>query len=184
MANKFVRFIVFYIIWQAERTYLPAQYHEMSVTDEIWPHPRNDVNYNYIKIFIAGCEYHGYSSDITRTWPIDGAFTPQQRVLYEIVLDVQKTLTSQLKELPTLDQVFHDMCVLLGKRLQEIGLIPSSLSGDKLIAATFTYCPHHVSHYLGMDVHDTGKISRTISTKPGMIVTMEPGEKINHILNS
>lgn len=124
-----------------------------------------------------GCEYHGYTSDITRTWPINGTFTPQQRILYEIVLDVQKTLTSQLAEMPTLDQVFHDMCILLGQRLQEVGLIPSTLTGEKLRAAAYSYCPHHVSHYLGMDVHDTGMISRTIRIKPGMIVTMEPGKQ-------
>lgn len=95
--------------------------------------------------------------------------------MYEVVLDIQKILIKQLEELPTLDQVFHKMCKLLGNRLQEIGLIPKSLSGDKLLGAAFTYCPHHVSHYLGMDVHDTGKISRTIKTQPGMIVTVEPG---------
>ena len=40
----------------------------------------------------AGCEYHGYVSDITRTWPVNGHFTPAQRVLYEIILDVQNQI--------------------------------------------------------------------------------------------
>ncbi|XP_008545124.1 xaa-Pro aminopeptidase 3 [Microplitis demolitor] len=123
----------------------------------------------------AGCEYHGYSSDITRTWPVNGTFNPQQKILYEVVLEVQKSLINKLKELPTLDELFYDMCDLLGKRLQEIGLIPKNISDDKLVSAAFTYCPHHVSHYLGMDVHDTGKISRSVKTQPGMIVTVEPG---------
>ncbi|XP_019886845.1 xaa-Pro aminopeptidase 3 isoform X2 [Ooceraea biroi] len=123
----------------------------------------------------AGCEYHGYSSDITRTWPINGKFTPEQRVLYEIVLDVQKHLIESLKEMPSLDEAFHYMCSLLGKRLQEIGLIPKNIDDDKLVAAAYEYCPHHVSHYLGMDVHDTGKISRGIKIQPGMIITIEPG---------
>lgn len=136
---------------------------------------RKIFSFNVYLSFFAGCEYHGYSSDITRTWPIDGTFTSQQRILYEIVLDVQKRLTERLAELPTLDKVFHDMCIMLGQRLQEIGLIPASLTGDKLLSAAYTYCPHHVSHYLGMDVHDTGTIPRTIAIKPGMIVTMEPG---------
>lgn len=123
----------------------------------------------------AGCEYHSYSSDITRTWPISGTFTPEQRILYEIVLNVQKDLIESLKEMPSLDNTFRYMCLLLGKRLQEINLIPKNIEEDKLLAAAYTYCPHHVSHYLGMDVHDTGKISRSIKIQPGMIITMEPG---------
>jgi Xaa-Pro aminopeptidase len=136
-------------------------------------------------ISIIGCEYHGYSSDITRTWPINGKFTPEQKILYEIVLDVQKDLIKKLKEMPSLDNVFHYMCILLGKRLQEIGLIPKDINNNKLLTAAYTYCPHHVSHYLGMDVHDTGKISRSIDIRPGMIITIEPGTILNlHILKN
>ncbi|XP_011314273.1 probable Xaa-Pro aminopeptidase 3 [Fopius arisanus] len=123
----------------------------------------------------AGCEYHGYSSDITRTWPINGTFTDPQRVLYEIVLETQKILINQLAELPTLDMLFHEMCRILGRRLQEGGLIPKTMNDNQLISAAYLYCPHHVSHYLGMDVHDTGTISRGVRTQPGMIVTVEPG---------
>ncbi|CAL7948080.1 unnamed protein product [Xylocopa violacea] len=122
----------------------------------------------------AGCEYHGYSSDVTRTWPINGTFTREQKILYDIVLDVQNILINKLKELPSLDQLYHDMCSLLGKRLQEIGLIPTHLNKNELLSAVYVYCPHHVSHYLGMDVHDTGKISRNLKLQPGMIVTVEP----------
>ncbi|KAL0122328.1 hypothetical protein PUN28_007214 [Cardiocondyla obscurior] len=123
----------------------------------------------------AGCEYHGYSSDITRTWPIAGKFTPEQKVLYEVVLDVQKNLIKSLKEMPSLDNAFRHMCLLLGERLQEIGVIPKNIDKNELLTAAYAYCPHHVSHYLGMDVHDTGKISRSIRIQPGMIITIEPG---------
>ncbi|XP_011644338.1 probable Xaa-Pro aminopeptidase 3 [Pogonomyrmex barbatus] len=123
----------------------------------------------------AGCEYHGYSSDITRTWPINGKFTPEQKVLYEVVLDVQKNLIESLKEMPSLDNAFRHMCLLLGERLQEVGLIPKNIDENKLLASAYTYCPHHVSHYLGMDVHDTEKISRSIRIQSGMIITIEPG---------
>ncbi|KAK1119402.1 hypothetical protein K0M31_013232 [Melipona bicolor] len=128
----------------------------------------------------AGCEYHGYSSDVTRTWPINGTFTQEQNILYSIVLDVQNILIHKLKELPSLDQLYHDMCSLLGKRLQENGLIPKHLNKNELFSAVYAYCPHHVSHYLGMDVHDTGKISRNIKLQQGMIVTVEPGIYVNH----
>lgn len=58
-------------------------------------------------------------------------------------------------------------------------MIPKSLSGDKLISAAYSYCPHHVSHYLGMDVHDTAKISTNVHITPGMIITIEPGIYVN-----
>ena len=128
----------------------------------------------------AGCEYHGYSSDVTRTWPINGTFTQEQKIIYDVVLDVQKTLIRRLKEFPSLDQLYHDMCSLLSKRLQEIRLIPKDLSRTELFSAVHTYCPHHVSHYLGMDIHDTGKMSRNLKLQPGMIITVEPGIYINH----
>lgn len=127
----------------------------------------------------VGCEYHGYSSDITRTWPVNGKFTPEQKVLYEIVLDVQKNLIESLRKMPSLDNAFRHMCLLLGERLQEINVIPKNMDEDKLLAAAYAYCPHHVSHYLGMDVHDTGKISRSVRIQPGMIITMEPGVYIS-----
>nr|XP_033339039.1 xaa-Pro aminopeptidase 3-like [Megalopta genalis] len=132
-----------------------------------------------IVLMDAGCEYHGYTSDVTRTWPINGKFTQEQKLLYDIILDIQNILIYRLKEMPTLDSLFHDMCFLLGTSLQKIGLIPTNLTGDKLLSAAYMYCPHHVSHYLGMDVHDTGKISRSIKLQPGMIVTVEPGIYIN-----
>lgn len=77
--------------------------------------------------------------------------------------------------MPTLELVYHEMCILLGKRLQEESIIPKHLSGNQLISAAYSFCPHHVSHYLGMDVHDVGNISRSIKVEPGMIVTVEPG---------
>lgn len=129
----------------------------------------------YLSLF-AGCEYRGYSSDITRTWPVSGRFAPEQKVLYEIVLDVQKRLIECLKEMPSLDDVFRTMCFLLGRKLQDIGLIPKNIGDEKLLAMAYLYCPHHVSHYLGMDVHDAGKVSRSIRLQPGMIITIEPGK--------
>ncbi|XP_017757337.1 PREDICTED: probable Xaa-Pro aminopeptidase 3 [Eufriesea mexicana] len=128
----------------------------------------------------AGCEYHGYSSDVTRTWPINGTFTQEQKILYDIVLDIQNILIHKLRELPSLDQLYHDMCSLLGKRLQESSLIPKHLNRNELLSAVYTYCPHHVSHYLGMDVHDTGNISRNLKLQSGIIITIEPGIYISH----
>uniref|UniRef100_A0A336M323 CSON011162 protein n=1 Tax=Culicoides sonorensis TaxID=179676 RepID=A0A336M323_CULSO len=125
----------------------------------------------------AGCEYGGYTSDITRTFPVSKSkLSDAQRVLYEIVLETQKSLIRKLQEKAySLDELFEIMCLELGKYLKEIGFIPKHLSGVDLARASYKYCPHHVSHYLGMDVHDTPSISRAIKLEPGMVFTIEPG---------
>lgn len=137
------------------------------------------VNNGDMVLMDGGCEYHGYASDITRTWPINGKFTPEQRDIYEIVYDVNQELIEMCKTFPSLDTLFETMCLLLGKRLQNMGLIPPQQSSSHLMKAAYQLCPHHVSHYLGMDVHDTPTVNRNTVIKPGMIITIEPGIYIN-----
>lgn len=128
----------------------------------------------------AGCEYHGYSSDITRTWPINGTFNPQQAAIYEALLSVQTDLIKLCYDFPSLDHLFESMCLLLGKQLKEIGLIPRNASSSTVMKTAYQFCPHHVSHYLGMDVHDTPTVTRSIKLQPGMVITVEPGVYISH----
>ncbi|CAB3368057.1 Hypothetical predicted protein [Cloeon dipterum] len=124
----------------------------------------------------AGCEYYGYNSDITRTWPLSGSFSGPQRVVYEAVLDVQQKLIKLLDtSRPTLSQLFAEMCRLLGANLKEIGLLPKSVSGNELLSGAHSFCPHHVSHFLGMDIHDTPSISHSLPLQSGMVITIEPG---------
>lgn len=108
-------------------------------------------------------------------WPVSGKFSEPQRSLYEAVLSVQLDLIDLCASFPTLNDLFHAMCDLLGKRLQEIGMLSSDLSNETASKLAYSFCPHHVSHYLGMDVHDTAHIPRSIPLKPGMIITVEPG---------
>ncbi|KAF2901085.1 hypothetical protein ILUMI_05141 [Ignelater luminosus] len=138
------------------------------------------VNDGEMVLMDAGCEYHGYSSDITRTWPINGKFNQQQIAIYEALLDVQADLIKMCCDFPSLDYLFETMCTLLGKQLQNIGLIPKTVSSASLIKMAYQFCPHHVSHYLGMDVHDTSTISRSIKIEPGMIITVEPGVYVTY----
>lgn len=95
-----------------------------------------------------GCEYGGYSSDITRTWPVNGHFTDEQSILYEIVYLVQTELlnaTNNVEKL-TLDQLFELMCYRLAKYLQEILVNKHLLTDlDVLRQIAFRFCPHHVS---------------------------------------
>lgn len=124
----------------------------------------------------AGCEYHGYSSDLTRTWPISGEFSPAQKVLYEGLLDVQKKCILLAESgTDTLDTIYWKMLRLLGQFLQDSGCISKSVSEGCLYQATRRFCPHHVGHYLGMDVHDSDGVSRSTPLKPGMAITIEPG---------
>lgn len=66
----------------------------------------------------AGCEYYGYVSDITRTWPVNGRYTPAQQALYEAVLDVQKLIISATKVNETLNHLHHLATNLLSQKLK------------------------------------------------------------------
>ena len=74
-----------------------------------------------------------------------------------------------------MDIIHNTFLNILGQNLQEVGVLPGSLSRNELVMRTRQLCPHHVSHYLGMDVHDTPEIQRNINLEPGMVVTVEPG---------
>ncbi|KAG8259567.1 Xaa-Pro aminopeptidase 3, variant 2 [Homalodisca vitripennis] len=123
----------------------------------------------------AGCSLSGYCSDLTRTWPVSGHFTDSQRILYEIVLETQQQLISLCHSQYTLDHLFNVMCHILGQKLIEAGVFKNSADKNHPSKMAYDLCPHHASHYLGMDVHDTSTVSRTIAMKQGMVITVEPG---------
>jgi len=137
------------------------------------------VNPRDLLLVDAGCEYHGYSSDITRTWPAGGVWSDPQICLYEAVLDTQISLIKTIcPGISTVDSLYRDMQKTLGKHLQQLGLIEE---GAKYLSArTHEFCPHHVSHYLGMDVHDCSKESKNQPLTPGMVITLEPGCYVPH----
>ncbi len=88
----------------------------------------------------AGCEYHGYASDITRTWPVSGKFTSAQAELYEAVLDVQLACINKCHVGMTLDQIYSFMISELGKKLQQLGILNSSLSSTELSKVSVSAC--------------------------------------------
>ncbi|XP_069763632.1 xaa-Pro aminopeptidase 3 [Narcine bancroftii] len=122
----------------------------------------------------GGCEYSGYVSDVTRVWPVNGRFTEPQSELYQAILDVQKSCLSLCTPGISLDNIYAFMLNLLGQKLKDLGILQEKCQHDAYKAVR-KYCPHHVGHYLGMDVHDTPDISRSIALQPGMVVTIEPG---------
>ncbi|XP_044188187.1 xaa-Pro aminopeptidase 3 [Thunnus albacares] len=123
----------------------------------------------------GGCEYFGYVSDVTRTWPVNGKFSPAQVELYEAVLEVQRSCLSLCSPGVSLDHIYSTMLALLGRQLRQLGVIKASTSDADALKAARRYCPHHVGHYLGMDVHDTPELSRSQPLQPGMAITIEPG---------
>lgn len=131
---------------------------------------------NEMLLVDSGCQRWLYNSDISRTWPVSGKFNKHHKILYELVLNVQKRLIELLGEhRPPLDQLFDSMCRLLGIHLQQEGILPKTIDGHDLIAKAYRLCPHHVSHYLGLDVHDSPLVKRNVPVCNNMIVTVEPG---------
>ncbi|XP_056263934.1 xaa-Pro aminopeptidase 3 isoform X1 [Pseudoliparis swirei] len=123
----------------------------------------------------GGCEYFGYVSDVTRTWPVNGKFSPAQAELYEAVLEVQRSCLSLCSPGVSLDHIYSTMLALLGRQLRQLGLVKAGTGDADVLKAARRYCPHHVGHYLGMDVHDTPETSRSQPLQPGMAITIEPG---------
>jgi len=131
----------------------------------------------------AGCELDYYASDITRTFPVNGRFSPEQRAVYEIVLEAQqaaieKTVVGNHWNDP------HDAAVrIITKGLRKLGLIDGAL--PKLIkdGAYRPYYMHRTGHWIGMDVHDVGDYKvgdewRVLEN--GMVTTVEPGNYLNN----
>ncbi|KAF7548774.1 hypothetical protein G7046_g8553 [Stylonectria norvegica] len=118
----------------------------------------------------AGGEYGTYITDISRTWPASGKFTPAQKDLYEAVLRVQRTSVSLCREDAglSLEDIHGATARGLVDQLRDLGFDVSMSNIDQLF-------PHHVGHYIGLDVHDCPGYSRRQVLKRGHCVTIEPG---------
>jgi Xaa-Pro aminopeptidase len=126
----------------------------------------------------AGCELDYYASDITRTFPVNGRFSPEQRAVYEIVLEAQTAAIEKTLEGNHWNEP-HDAAVYaITRGLKRIGLLDGSL--PKLIkdGAYREFFMHRTGHWLGMDVHDVGDYKvgdEWRHLEAGMVTTVEPG---------
>ncbi|KAI1132921.1 peptidase M24, structural domain-containing protein [Nemania abortiva] len=118
----------------------------------------------------AGGEYGTYITDITRTWPLSGKFSPAQRDLYTAVLKAQRSSVSLCRASAnlTLDQLHSVTERGLRQELKQLGFDLSGNAMDVLF-------PHHVGHYIGLDVHDIPGYPRNVVLKEGHCITIEPG---------
>ncbi|MBA2655385.1 MAG: Xaa-Pro aminopeptidase [Tatlockia sp.] len=126
----------------------------------------------------AGGEYGNYAADITRTFPINGRFSEEQRAIYELVLQAQQAGIACIKPGLAWNEIQEKIVQVLTAGLCDLGLLNGSL--DELIAAQ-SYKPfymHSSGHWLGLDVHDAGRYKingQWRALEPGMVLTVEPG---------
>jgi len=129
----------------------------------------------------AGCEYQGYASDITRTFPVNGRFSAEQRAVYEVVLAAQLACLDAVRP----GAPFHDYHKVaervLAQGFIDLGLCKGSLEEVLESGAYKQFYMHRAGHWLGMDVHDAGLYQLKGSSQtlvPGMVLTVEPGAYI------
>lgn len=126
----------------------------------------------------AGAEYNGYASDITRTFPVDGKFNPQQKAVYDIVLAAQDAALRQCRPGKHWNDP-HDAAVrTITRGLIKLGLLKGSLQKNLKDESYRHFYMHRTGHWLGLDTHDVGdyKIDgHWRLLEPGMVLTVEPG---------
>jgi Xaa-Pro aminopeptidase len=117
-------------------------------------------------LLLSDCaaEYHGYSADVTRTIPVNGKFSPEQKLLYELVLEAQDSAFVLCKAGKSADEPHYAAVRVITAGLKKLGIITE----DRQVR---TYFPHSTSHGMGLDVHDPNP-ARLVA---GAVFTVEPG---------
>lgn len=116
-------------------------------------------------LFDLGCSYHMYCSDISRTFPVNGKFSPRQKQIYSIVLAGQEHVMKHIKPGITTKELNQILIQFYAKELKKIGLIQE----DSEVAK---YYYHSVSHHIGLDCHD---LCEYTPLQAGCIISNEPG---------
>ena len=126
----------------------------------------------------AGCEYQGYASDVTRTYPVNGRFSDAQLEIYEIVLEAQNAAIDKVRAGNHWNDP-HDAAVrAITRGLRSAGLLKGTLPRLLKTHAYQPYFMHRTGHWLGLDVHDVGDYRvgpQWRLLEPGMVMTIEPG---------
>lgn len=117
-------------------------------------------------LFDLGATYDCYNADISRTFPVNGKFTPRQKQIYNIVLKANLAVIDALKPGVTNREINAVAGRILADGLKEIGLIKND-------SELLKYYFHSVDHYLGLDTHDVGNYD--VPFRPGTVITDEPG---------
>jgi Xaa-Pro aminopeptidase len=136
------------------------------------------INADELLLIDAGCEWNYYTADVTRTFPVSGRFSCEQRALYDLVLSAQLQSIAAIRPGIKLTDLNDLAGRVLAQGLIDLGVIRASL--DEVLAKKMhkEFFPHGLGHWLGMDVHDVGRyriknVERSL--EPGMCLTIEPG---------
>jgi len=126
---------------------------------------RKKLDPGNLLVIDAGAEYHGYTADVTRTLPVDGTFSYEEKAIYNIVLEAQEAGIKASREGAEFRAPHNAAAAIIQKGLQDLGIIKNPEDYLK-------YFFHGTSHYLGLDVHDAGNYGKLA---PNTIITVEPG---------
>lgn len=141
---------------------------------------------NDLLLIDAGAEYDYYAADITRTFPVNGTFTPCQKILYQLVLDAQKAAIAEVKPGNHWNQPHEAAIQVLTQGLIDIGLLKGKLEANLKDETYREFYMHRTGHWLGMDVHDVGDYKvggEWRMLEAGMVLTVEPGIYIRNPKN-
>ena len=134
----------------------------------------------------AGCEWGLYASDITRTYPINGKFSAEQRAVYDVVLEAHNKACEAIQIGANCTDPQKASEISLSQGLKDLGLLTQSMDEivDKQLFREFYY--HKIGHWLGLDVHDDCPYSigeKEVTFQKNMVMTIEPGIYINQTAN-
>lgn len=112
-----------------------------------------------------GAEYHGYTADVTRTIPVDGKFSPEEKAIYDLVYKAQQESMDMAKPGTTFAEMTAHSKRVINEGLAKLGIIQNA-------SARHLYYPHGLAHHIGLDVHDKGTYGKL---EENMVITVEPG---------
>jgi len=129
-----------------------------------------------------GIRFCGYVSDITTTFPVNGKFTDQQKLIYNIVLKANKDTIKFIKPgVTTYEEMDKKSKIIILEGLQNIGILKKEFDSEVMYndRLWYTFMPHSLGHLVGLDVHDVGLRSVTYKSMKfidnGTFITVEPG---------
>ncbi|MEZ5565545.1 MAG: aminopeptidase P N-terminal domain-containing protein [Gammaproteobacteria bacterium] len=126
----------------------------------------------------AGCEYDYYASDVTRTYPVNGRFTAEQRAIYEVVLEAHEAALAAVMPGNAWSEPHTAAVRCVTRGLKKLGLLEGSVASLIRNREYQKFFMHRTGHWLGMDVHDVGDYKVADQWRvlePGMALTVEPG---------
>ncbi|MCB0403093.1 MAG: aminopeptidase P family protein [Flavobacteriales bacterium] len=126
---------------------------------------RKPLHQHDLLVSDVGAEYHGYTADVTRTLPVNGKFSEEEKIIYEIVLRAQQAGIDSCRAGNKFWDPHRAATKIITKGLLDLGIIQKDFEVQQ-------YFIHGTSHYLGLDVHDAGLYGRL---QPGNVITVEPG---------